>query len=220
MNGLALFDLDHTLLLGDSDYLWNCYMIQHALVKNPNQFQLRNDEFYESYRQGQLDIISYQRFQLTEMAKIDPQTLVSHRQQFIQTQIQPIVLIKALRVVQQHRQQNHTLVMITATNSFVTEPIAALFGIEHLIATEPQWINGRLTGDIMGIPCYQHGKVIRTQAWIDRHQSAWHPSWFYSDSHNDIPLLSRVDVPIAVNPDPVLTDHAQKHDWQIVDFHP
>jgi len=214
---VVLFDLDNTLLAGDSDYLWNVFLVDQGLV-NEGSYREENERFYADYERGELDITAYQEFQLAAMAKMPLSDLERHRHRFVDQCIMPIVLPKARTLVDHHREQGDTLLIITATNRFVTEPIASLFAVDCLIATEPQWLNGGLTGKITGIPCYQGGKVERMQVWMHEHGLGWEDSWCYSDSHNDIPLLEQVSHPVAVNPDPSLANIAGERHWTVLNL--
>lgn len=212
---LAIFDLDNTLLAGDSDYLWGCFLVARGIVDGA-EYAAENDRFYQAYQAGTLDIHGYLRFALRPLAQHEPRQLRAWRAQFIEEQIRPIVLDQGRDLVESHRSQGDTLLMITATNRFLTEPIAALFGIDHLLATDPEMAGERYTGAIMGIPTFREGKVNALEAWLKHtgHQLAG--SYFYSDSHNDIPLLERVAHPIVVDPDPELRLHAMQRGWSII----
>lgn len=215
---LAIFDLDNTLLAGDSDYLWGRFLIENQLV-NSTAYEHQNQQFYDAYRDGTLDIQAYLRFQLGILKRFDYQVLLSWRQQFIVQKIQPIVLPKAIALIEHHRLQGDCLLIITATNEFITQPIAELLAIPHLIACQVDIQQGQFTGQPRGIPSFREGKVIRLEHWLQEQQRSWQDSWFYSDSHNDIPLLSRVIHPVAVNPDPQLLEHAKNHGWPVMDLH-
>lgn len=212
---LAIFDLDNTLLAGDSDYLWGQYLIERGAV-DPAIYERENERFYTQYKNGTLDIYEFLRFQLRPLAENDRNTLHTWRDEFLQRMIQPIILDKGRALLQQHRDEGATLMIITATNSFITAPIARALGVEHLIATEPEFDHGRYTGRVAGIPSFREGKVARLQQWLHSHGGAPSASWFYSDSHNDIPLLEMVDHPVAVDPDPSLAQHAARKAWPII----
>lgn len=209
---LALFDLDHTLLDGDSDYLWGEYLCDRGVVDRA-RYRAENARFYREYREGRLDIHEFLNFGLRPLAENDPETLRHWRAAFVREQILPIIPAAARELLDRHRAQGHTLLVITATNRFVTEPIATELGVEHLLATEPEMEGGRYTGRVTGIPCFRDGKVARLHEWLARHGGTLGDSWFYSDSHNDLPLLERVTHPVAVNPDPVLTAIASDRRW-------
>ena len=215
---LAIFDLDNTLLGGDSDHLWGEFVIEKGLV-DPAAHKRQNDRFYQDYCNGTLDIHAYQRFALAPLVGRDPHELAQWHREFMVRYIEPIILPKGLATLENHRQAGDTLMIITATNAFVTRPIAERLGVPHLLATEPARDDeGRYTGDIVGTPTFQQGKVERLQEWLRQHDETLQGSWFYSDSHNDIPLLEAVDHPIAVDPDDRLRRHAQQQDWPIISF--
>lgn len=209
---LALFDLDNTLLAGDSDYLWGVFLSEQGVV-DAEHYEQQNLRFYEAYKQGTLDIHAFQAFSQQPLVDNDIDAMLALRQQFIEQKIRPIMTPAAFRLIEKHREQGDTLVIITATNSFVTRPIADAFGIDHLLATEPEVINGKYTGKIAGTPCFQGGKVIRLKAWMQEHGLSMQDSWFYSDSHNDLPLLQEVDNPVVVDGDEQLLNHARQAGW-------
>ncbi|MDX1750255.1 MAG: HAD family hydrolase [Methylophaga sp.] len=212
---LAIFDLDNTLLGGDSDYLWGRYLAENAIV-DPQSYHDTNLAFYNDYQSGQLDINAFLQFVFEPLAKNSMQDLLAWRADYLQQKILPIILPKGLDLIEQHRQQGDTLLIITATNSFLTTPIAELLKIDNLIATDPEMLDGRYTGKVFGVPSFQHGKVERLQHWLDEHQQDLAGSYFYSDSHNDLPLLEQVDTPIAVDPDEKLAEVARQRDWKIL----
>lgn len=212
---LAIFDLDNTLLGGDSDHLWGEFLIEQGLV-DATFYQTENNRYYEQYQSGTLDIIEFLNFSLKPLAENDLATLSRLHQTFMHEKIEAIILPKATKLINKHESQGHHTLIITATNRFVTAPIAERLGINTLIATDPELINNRYTGKVSGTPCFQHGKVERLQQWLAETGKTLDDSWFYSDSHNDIPLLSRVNHPIAVDPDAKLSQHAQANDWNII----
>lgn len=212
---LAIFDLDNTLIAGDTDYLWGQYLVDQGIV-NRDEYETANARFYEDYKQGQLDIREFLNFALQPLAQHDPEQLFAWRSEFVRTKIEPILLPAARRLIEEHRSIGDTLMIITATNRFVTEPIAGLYGIEHLIATTPEFKDGRYTGQYEGIPCFQEGKVTRLDEWLNQHERSLEGSWFYSDSHNDLPLLGRVRHPVAVDPDDILRQHATQEGWPVL----
>jgi HAD superfamily hydrolase (TIGR01490 family) len=213
--GIALFDLDNTLIAGDSDYLWGCYLVEQGIVDG-SVYERENQRFYDQYRVGQLDIHEFLRFALQPLAAHDLVQLEQWRAQYIEEKIRPILLPRAQALIDRHRARGDIPVIITATNRFVTTPIAALYGIEHLLATEPELVAGRFTGAVSGTPCFQHGKVEVLQSWLASHQQTLEDSSFYSDSHNDLPLLNRVTRPTAVDPDEILATHAQQQHWPVI----
>lgn len=212
---LAIFDLDNTLLGGDSDYLWGRYLAENAIV-DPQSYHDTNLAFYNDYQSGQLDINAFLQFVFEPLAKNSMQDLLAWRAEYLQQKILPIILPKGLDLIEQHRQQGDTLLIITATNSFLTTPIAELLKIDNLIATDPEMLDGRYTGKVFGVPSFQHGKVERLQHWLAEHQQDLAGSYFYSDSHNDLPLLEQVETPIAVDPDDKLAEVARQRDWKIL----
>ncbi|MDD2768428.1 MAG: HAD-IB family hydrolase [Methylococcus sp.] len=213
---LAIFDLDNTLLAGDSDYLWGRFLVDRGIVDREG-YETANARFYEEYKSGTLDIGEFLEFALRPLVENEPEQLLRWRQAFVEEKILPIIQPPALALVDQHRSSGHTLLVITATNRFVTEPIVQLYGIENLIATEPEIRAGRYTGKIEGVPSFREGKVHRLSDWMDENEGHdLEDAWFYSDSHNDIPLLSQVAHPVAVDPDPTLRRTAEERDWPIV----
>ena len=212
---LAIFDLDNTLLGGDSDYLWGRYLAENHIV-DPEVYHDTNLAFYHDYQAGQLDINAFLEFVFTPLKQHPMTDLLAWREDYLQQKIAPIMLPKAKALIEQHRQQGDTLLIITATNSFLTEPIAEQLGIEHLIATDPEMVDGRFTGKVAGTPSFQHGKVSRLQSWLNEHRQTLAGSIFYSDSHNDLPLLEKVDTPVAVDPDDKLRQVAQARGWKIL----
>lgn len=212
---LAIFDLDNTLLGGDSDYLWGRFLAEHHIVDS-EVYHDTNLAFYHDYQAGRLDINAFLEFVFTPLKENSMADLLIWRNTYLQQKIMPIMLPKAKELVEQHRQQGDTLLIITATNSFLTAPIAEKLGIEHLIATDPEMVNGRFTGKVAGIPSFQYGKVSRLQDWLTQHQQTLEGSIFYSDSHNDLPLLEKVEIPVAVDPDDILRQIAGQRGWKIL----
>lgn len=212
---LAIFDLDNTLLGGDSDYLWGRYLAENHIV-DPEVYHDTNLAFYQDYQAGRLDINAFLEFVFTPLKENSMSDLLKWRSDYLQQKIAPIMLPKAKALVEQHRQQGDTLLIITATNSFLTAPIAEKLGIENLIATDPQIVDGRFTGKVAGTPSFQHGKVSRLQDWLTAHQQTLDGSIFYSDSQNDLPLLEKVETPVAVDPDETLRQIAGQRGWKIL----
>ena len=212
---LAIFDLDNTLIADDSDYLWGQFLVDQGLV-DKSRYESANAKFYEDYKQGTLDIIEFLSFSLKPLAEHNPEQLYQWRAQFIEQAIKPLLLDAAKQLIAKHKDQGDTLLVITATNRFVTEPIVELYGIENLLATTPAFSNGRYTGGFDGIPCFQEGKVKLLEAWLENSTETMEDSWFYSDSHNDLPLLKLVDHPVAVDPDQKLTEFAHASNWPII----
>lgn len=212
---LAIFDLDNTLIAGDSDHLWGQFVCEQALV-NSASFARDNERFYRDYQAGNLDIDAYLRFALGPLKGRSPEELAPLHRQFMLEKIEPIMLPQALRLIDSHRHQGHRLLVITATNHFITRPIVDALGIADLLACEAEISEGRYTGEPVGIPSYHNGKVLRLQAWLQQQHLSLAGSWFYSDSHNDLPLLEQVDYAVAVDPDPTLKARAQESSWPII----
>jgi HAD superfamily hydrolase (TIGR01490 family) len=210
---LAIFDLDNTLLGGDSDHLWGEYLCEIGLA-DADEFGRQVDTFYQDYLRGELDIARYLRFILGPTAGMSDTDLAPIRASFLREKIEPIVLPASLALIEQHRRNGDTLLIITATVDLVTAPIAARLGIDHLLASMAEQQNGRYTGLPTGIPCLREGKVARLEAWLEANPGlTLTDSCFYSDSHNDLPLLRRVTHPIAVDPDPQLAAVAAHEGW-------
>ena len=212
---LAIFDLDNTLLDGDSDHAWGEFLIEKGLV-DQSHYKKTNDQFYEDYLQGNLDIMAYQTFCLKPIKKRPLKEILQWREEFINLKIKSMLLPRAQQLIEKHRSANEQLLIITATNRFITEPIAQLMDVKHLIATEPEFDGQQYTGNILGTPCYQEGKIIRLKEWMVQNGASLDGSSFYSDSHNDIPLLEVVDKPVAVDPDKTLKSHAELKNWPII----
>ncbi|MEO5362307.1 MAG: HAD-IB family hydrolase [Magnetococcus sp. DMHC-8] len=212
---LALFDLDNTLLAGDSDHLWGQFLVNNDIMDGA-LYRAQNDQFFQDYRQGNLDIQAYLAFQLGVLAQHDRAVLYRWRDQFIADMIVPIIAHHTRTLLTWHRQRGDTLVIVTATNRFVTAPIAELLAVPHLLATELEVENDRFTGRPAGIPCFREGKVQRLLQWMQETGTSLADSWFYSDSHNDLPLLTRVAYPVAVDPDETLRQVAQDKEWAII----
>ena len=212
---LAIFDLDNTLIAGDSDHLWGEFLVKKGVV-DAELFKQKNDEFYQDYVDGNLDIYKYIEFSLAPLAENDMATLDALHNEFMDASIRPIMLSKAKQLVEDHRQRGDTLLVITATNRFVTQPIVKEFGIQNLLAIEVEQIDGRYTGKSVGVPSFKEGKVTRLQDWLSESGQSLEGSVFYSDSHNDIPLLDLVETPIVVDGDAQLLEHAAKNNWQCI----
>ncbi|MGH1460488.1 MAG: HAD family hydrolase [Neptuniibacter sp.] len=214
---LAIFDLDNTLLGGDSDHAWGEFLCEKGIVDS-DEYSRANDYFYEQYKNGGLDIYEFLRFALKPLATLAPEQLNTLHQQFMQEKIEPILLPKAEELLAKHREQGDFLLIITATNHFVTSPIAERLGVDAIIATDPEQVNGRYTGEVSGTPCFQDGKVTRLNKWLEAQNFSLEGSYFYSDSHNDLPLLELVTHPVAVNPDEILEEHASNKLWPVLDL--
>lgn len=215
---LAIFDLDNTLLAGDSDYLWGRFLCDKGYV-DPHYYESANQKFYDDYHAGTLDIHAFLAFSLAPLATFNQEQLRHMHDEFMHEIIKPLISRAALDLVDRHRRLEQTLMIITATNRFITAPIAQAFNIDHLLATEPEMRDGRYTGNVTDIPCFQDGKVKRLQRWLDEHAMTLAGSWFYSDSHNDLPLLELVEHPVAVDPDPQLASQAKDRHWPILHLH-
>jgi len=215
---LAIFDLDNTLLRGDSDHAWGEFLVEQGAVDS-ERFASENNRYYAAYLAGTLDIYEFlEQHQLRPLAEHDRATLERWRTEFVRTKIAPLITPAARALVEQHRARGDTLLIITATNRFITAPIAEAFNIPHLIATEPEEMNGQFTGKVAGVPSYREGKVERLSEWLnDRHESL-DGIWFYSDSHNDLPLLNLVEHPVAVNADETLVEYARARGWPMIEL--
>jgi HAD superfamily hydrolase (TIGR01490 family) len=217
---LTLFDLDNTLLAGDSDYGWAQFLIEAGAL-DADAYERRNAEFFADYKAGRLDIHAFLDFQLRPLAEHDLAQLLAWRERFLVDKIRPMLLPAAQAVVAERLGAGDLVAVVTATNSFVTQPIAALYGIEHLVATEPETAAGRFTGRVCGEPCFQAGKLACVNAWLEKRQHRlgdFTESWFYSDSHNDLPLLAAITDPVAVDPDPILAEHARARGWPVLSW--
>ncbi len=218
---LALFDLDNTLLAGDSDYEWTLYLVDRGILDRESS-QRRNDEFYEQYKKGSLDIDEFLEFQLQPLARYSRAELEAWHDEFMRERIRPMLGAKARALVRHHQDKGDLCALVTATNSFVTGPIAREFGLPHLIATIPAQEQGRFTGQSRGTPAFREGKVVRVNDWLESlglWLGSFERSWFYSDSLNDLPLLSLVTDPVAVDPDATLLAHARRNGWAILEVH-
>ncbi len=213
---LALFDLDNTLLAGDSDFEWAQFLIEQGVLDR-EIYEARNQEFYEQYKKGTLDIYEFLDFQLKPLARYPRRQLDQWHRSYMQAKIMPMMRETARALVARHA--TDLCAVVTATNSFVTAPIAREFGIEHLVATEPAQDGGEFTGGVAGLPCFRDGKIVRVEAWLaarGQRIDAFERSFFYSDSLNDLPLLARVSDPVAVDPDATLRAHALAHGWPVM----
>jgi HAD superfamily hydrolase (TIGR01490 family) len=212
---LALFDLDNTLLAGDSDYNWSLFLINEGLLDGESH-QARNEQFYQDYKDGNLDIYKFLEFQLKPLSQHPKKFLDELHQKYMDKVIRPMMTQKSQALVDRHKAAGDLCLVITATNSFVTKPIAAAYGVENLIGTDPEMVNGEFTGGVSGVPSFKEGKVTRINQWLaERGQqlSDFETSYFYSDSHNDLPLMKLVTNPVAVDADETLADYALKQGW-------
>ncbi len=212
---LAVFDLDNTLLAGDSDHLWGQWLVRHGVV-DAADYARENDRFYREYQAGTLDIHAYAAFSLRPLVEHPLERMLTLRARFVSDQIEPLVARQAETLLQKHRDLGDQILITTATSRFVTEPIAALLGVEHLIATDPELAGSRYTGRIAGVPNFQAGKVERLRAWLATQPQVCTHMSCYSDSHNDIPLLEMGDRAIAVDPDPQLLATATARGWPVI----
>jgi len=215
---LALFDLDNTLLAGDSDYEWGRFLVDHGILDGED-YERQNHEYYDQYVAGTLDIHEFLGFALRPLAAHESADLERWHAEFMRERILPMIGAPARALVKRHRDAGDLCAIVTATNSFVTRPIARQFGIEHLIATEPESVEGRFTGRVAGVPCFREGKIDRVVDWLARlglRLESFPESVFYSDSHNDLPLLERVSRPVAVDPDEQLEAEAARRGWRVM----
>jgi HAD superfamily hydrolase (TIGR01490 family) len=213
--GLALFDLDNTLIAGDSDHLWGDFLVSQGRV-DATEHKALNAHFYDQYKNGELNIDEYLAFALGPMTGMTKETLVPLQRQFVRDHIEPILLDAAFALLEQHRALGDTLVIITATNTLVTQPIADRLGVEHLIGCEAEIIEGCYTGKPTGVPSFAQGKVARIQTWCEENKKSMENAVFYSDSHNDLPLLRTVDRAVAVDPDDRLREEAVRQGWNVI----
>jgi len=214
---LALFDLDNTLLADDSDFLWGCFLVDNGLVDKAT-YDAANQRFYDEYKKGTLDIFEFLAFSLKPLTQFSREKLNELHQAFMQKHIIPAMTEKGKAQIQLHREKGDYTLIITATNSFVTGPIAKAFKVDELIATEPEIIDGKYTGKVAGTPCFQEGKITRLKQWLENTSHDLENSTFYSDSHNDLALLELVENPVAVDPDQQLLTTARKQNWPVISF--
>ena len=215
---LALFDLDNTLIAGDSDFQWAQFLIEKKALDR-ELYEAKNIEFYDQYKRGTLDIYDFLDFQLKPLARYSRSQLEAWRNEFMHEKIIPLIAPGTRSLLGKHMLDNDLCIIITATNSFITAPIAQALGISYLIATEPEERDGKFTGRVLGTPSFREGKVERLEEWLDAHNLTWFSflrSWFYSDSLNDMPLLTKVTHPVAVDPDCTLRRHAEMNNWPII----
>jgi HAD superfamily hydrolase (TIGR01490 family) len=218
---LALFDLDNTLLAGDSDYEWGQFLVDRGVLERES-YEAQNRAYFDQYLAGTLDIHEYLGFALRPLAQHSAADLARWHADFMASRILPMVRDPARALVRRHLARGDLCAVITATNSFVTAPIAREFGVRHLIATEPETRGGRFTGRVAGTPCFREGKVRRLDEWLaaqGRALGEFEESAFYSDSHNDLPLLERVSRPVAVDPDEALRKRARERGWEVISLH-
>lgn len=214
---LALFDLDNTLLNGDSDHAWGIHLCEIGAV-DAIEHRSRHEQYYVDYVSGELDIYEFLEFQLKPLVENPIELLTQWRNDYLAQKIEPMIENSALTLINQHRELGHELAVITATNSFITKPITDRLGISTLIATEPETINGEFTGQVDGTPCFQSGKIEKLNDWMSKKNYNLTDSWFYSDSYNDLPLLLEVDNPVATNPDEKLANEAARKKWPVINL--
>ncbi|MBZ9557520.1 MULTISPECIES: HAD family hydrolase [unclassified Modicisalibacter] len=212
---LAIFDLDNTLLALDSDHAWGEFLVEQGAV-DPVAYREANERFLEAYQAGTLDIHAYLALALKPLADNSPEQLAAWHQQFMASKIEPHILPRGEELLARHRERGDTLLIITATNRFITGPIAQRLGVDELIAVEPETIGGRYTGRVSGVPSFRDGKITRLEEWLATRDITIDDAWFYSDSHNDLPLLEKVDHPVAVDPDDTLRKVATERGWRII----
>ncbi|AUN94455.1 histidinol-phosphatase [Pseudazoarcus pumilus] len=215
---LVLFDLDNTLLIGDSDFEWAQFLISRGVI-DPEVQEAKNQRFYQQYVDGTLDIFEFLEFQLSPLARHPRAQLDAWHAEFMHERVLPMIGDAARSLVRDHLADDAMVAVVTATNSFVTGPIVREFGIEHLVATVAAQENGQFTGKPRGMPAFKAGKIDRVDDWLERiglHWGSFERTWFYSDSHNDLPLLARVSDPVAVDPDERLREHAEAAGWPVI----
>ena len=212
---LALFDLDNTLLDGDSDHAWAQFLIEEGVL-HPDEYHAKNEWFYERYKDGTLDIHEFLDFQLAPLAAHPRDQLDRWHLDFMQRKVRPMILPRAAELIASHSDALRAIV--TATNRFITAPIAKELGVTDLIATDIEEVDGRFTGKARGTPTFREGKIARVNEWLAARgrRLEQFESWFYSDSLNDLPLLERVTHPVAVDPDATLRAHANERGWRII----
>ncbi|MCY7388159.1 MAG: HAD-IB family hydrolase [Burkholderiales bacterium] len=213
---LALFDLDYTLLTGDSDHAWGEFLVEEGVVDG-KEYARKNDFYWQQYKAGTLDIRQYLAFTLASISGKSDAELKPLHQRYMASKIEPMIGHKALTLLNNHAAD--LCAIVTATNAFITSPIAARFGVPHLIACNVEMVDGRYTGRPIGEPSFRDGKVMRVRQWLGamgRQLPDFEHSYFYSDSHNDLALMEAVSDPVAVNPDDSLRSHAEKHGWPII----
>ncbi len=214
---LAIFDLDHTLIDGDSDYLWGEYMVENGIV-DESEYRQRNLVFYQQYQRGELDNDTYLDFALEPLTRYSLEQLHTWRADFIDHWIRPIIAAGTEELLRRHRDAGHELLIISATNLFITEPIAELLAVPTILSTEPEIVDNRYTGRYLGTPTYQRGKVTVLEAWLADTGHDLSGSYFYSDSINDLALLERVENPVVVHPDAELQSIAAIRGWKVIDL--
>ena len=213
---IALFDLDNTLIKGDSDYQWGNYLVENNYV-DPKLYKEKNENFFEQYRKGTLCAREFAEFSYEPLTKYDFKTLISIRKKFFEEKIKPLILPKAIDLIKFHKERKDILAIVTATNSFISRISADYFQINDLLASEPEFIDNKFTGRLHGEPCFQEGKVLKVKEWIKlNNYKSYDDIYFYTDSHNDIKLLEYCTIPVAVDPDNILKELSKKNNWKIM----
>ena len=212
---LAIFDLDNTLIAGDSDHSWGEFLVSQGIVDS-RLYKLMNDKFYADYESGNLDIFAYLEFSIEPLARLSNQDLDQLHKIYMRDVVKPMMLNQARDLIDHHRKTGDRILVITSTNRFIVEPICLALGIDEVIATDLEIINGNYTGNIIGTPAFQEGKVERFNQWLVEQDESNDGSYFYSDSINDLPLLLEVANPIAVDPDSALRKEAESRHWKII----
>ena len=212
---LALFDLDHTLLDGDSDSLWGRFLVKQGVL-DPEAYARAHTRYSAEYRAGRLDIHEFLAFGLKPLAEHEPACLEAWRERFVAEWVVPRIPAASRALLAEHAGAGHMNLIVTATNRFLTAPIAAELGVEHLLASEPEHDGRRYTGRLTGTPCFREGKVLKFESWLRETGIRAEETWFYSDSHNDLPLLAQVQHPVAVNPDEILAETARARGWPVL----
>ncbi len=214
---LAIFDLDHTLITDDSDYLWGEYMVENNLV-DEQEYRAQNEIYYQDYQRGSLNSAQYLEFALEPLTRFSIEKLHAWRADFVENWIKPIIAPGSCALLDEHRRKNHELLIISATNLFVTAPIAELLGVPTVLSTEPEIIDSRYTGRYLGTPTYREGKVTALREWLTKSAHSMDGSYFYSDSINDLAMLEQVDHPITVHPDEKLKVIAEDRGWPVINL--
>jgi HAD superfamily hydrolase (TIGR01490 family) len=218
VSGIALFDLDYTLLGGDATYEWIHFLIRRGVLDRAT-FAGELERFYDEYAAGTLDIHEFLHFDFRPLASNARAQLEQWREQYLAEVVAPMILPKSVELVASHEARGHVTMIITAANSFVSAPIARMFGVSHLLASEPESRDGEFTGEIEGIPCFHEGKVIRLEAWLASRGQAltdFAESYFYGDSQSDVPLMEKVTHPVVVAPDDALAELARRRNWPVI----
>ena len=213
---IALFDLDNTLINGDSDHEWGNYLVENNYVDSKS-YKEKNNMFFEEYKKGTLCPREFALFSYEPLTKYSYKTLLEIREKFFKDKILPLILPKAIDLVNHHKKKGDIIAIVTATNSFISKVSANFFQITHLLASEPEFINNKFTGNLQGEPCYQEGKVYKVKEWIKKNNfSNYDEIYFYTDSHNDLQLMEYCTIPVAVDPDETLNRISVKNKWEII----